>query len=252
MNGKILEISFKGKDNTDLAMLKRAIKSWFKYEKISACYIVGEYTDEEKKDLHNLLDNEFKGEKINIVSITNPYKDKAKRIMHQIVEFGKYINKPFIHAHDDVIPTSQMKDEYYNKEYRIFRRDYRKNTNYKGWFIEKQIKSIKWFCNKYDRETLPLLNHHYFYYYEPELIQFIIDNPIVYEFNPSDVITFWLLCEKGIDLDDMFIPDLIGSTWYANKFIWDNGKAKKGVYKGVNITLPNNVKSKKVLKQYCK
>jgi len=247
MKPQILEISFKPAVKEDFNMLKRVVVGWNKFANISKTYIIGEFTKDIVNKLEETLEPLSKKIDIEIISIYNPYKEGTRRVFHQILEFSKMTGyKNFIHAHDDTIPIRPIKMEYFNKEYKLYRRDYKKYPREQaGWFVEKQIQAIEWFCNKYNLKTLPLCEHHYLYYLDEKFFDFVEANPEVVNFHPDDILTFRQLTEGNKSIDDILIPNLIGTTWHHN--VW---QYKKNIpYVAVNFTLPSHPKTKNLLKK---
>jgi hypothetical protein len=252
MTERNLAIHFKAFVKEDYAMLRRVIVNWNKFANIKATYILGEYNKEELQALENLLAPLKDKINLEIISIFNPYKEGVKRVTHQIREFWKMTKESFISAFDDMLVIKSLTDSDFNKEYKIIRKDYRKLPNdEKGWFIEKQIDGIEWLLKNHNPnklETLPLLEHHYLPIFDKEIMDFLEANPETLNFIQDSILIHYQLCVKGKKLEDIFKPNLIGTTYKKNK--WQIDKNLLSTYKCLNITLPMDNKSKKILKQY--
>jgi len=243
-----LHIPFRPVVKEDYPMLKRCIVGWNKYANVKKTYITGEFTQAEVKSIIEILDTLKDEIDVDIIGMINPHKEGTRRVFYQTVEFYKKHSEPFIQAHDDLIPIKPLCYESFNKEYKILRKDYRKfPANELGWFIEKQVDSIKWFCDRYNKETLPLYEGHSLYLYDNEIMQFILDNPETHSFSLDDILRGYLHCEKGLSTDDIFYPNLVGNCWFANKWQIDKNKLKD--CKAINFTLPMHPKTKALLKK---
>jgi hypothetical protein len=252
MTERNLAIHFKPFVKEDYTMLKRAVVNWNKYANIKATYILGEYDNYELNKLKDLLSPLRSKIKLDIVNIPNPYKEGTRRVTHQIREFWKMTQETFISSFDDMLIKARLSDSDFNKEYKIIRRDYRKlPEEERGWFIDKQIAGIEWLLknhNLHNLETLPLLEHHYLPIFDKEIMDFLESNPETLNFIQDSILIHYQLCVKGKKLEDIFKPNLVGTCWRKNK--WQIDKKLLPIYKCLNLTLPSNPKTKKLLKQY--
>jgi len=248
-----LVIHYKRQKQIDLQLLKLSIKLWqrsikVKFENI---YIIGSYSQE---DIHN-LQKEFPllG---GIIQVNYPglgYNKnipKRTKLAYHLVEAYKILKEPFISAHIDVVPIKRLKlEEDFNKEYEIRHKSFKNILNTQLWWEQAEVETAKWFVNKYGVEDLPVFEHHMFYYITPDFMEYFIkyfDEVSIYSNYPC-VLTYYNLLELDKSVDEIFQSDLIGTTFQFSK--WQLPKDFMKKFKGINLTLPENIKTKKVIKE---
>lgn len=235
---------------TDYRVLKNSINMWHKNVDIKAAYIIGEYTNEDIAEIKEQFSKEFEKYNLSIINIKNPMTYKWMRINYQVLKAYEYLKEPFISAHIDVFPIRKLSDEHFNKEYGIRHRDVIKLYNdptkkdHIGWFGELEARTLIYFNEKYNTDFKIMYEHHSFYYITKEFIDFFTNDRELFKFNYSTILCLY----NQLQGESIWYPDLIGVTYRRNKFVWE--KSKEKIYKGINLTLPDGQKSKKIMKKF--
>ena len=258
-----LVLSFKKQSNKDIELLKLVLLSYYKnVNDLEDCYVIGDYNQNEIDELNNILFNlkkqlptKYKDISFRIINTHLQENLKEKKIKipkyaiiyYQVIEAGKYLKQIYgkcdmLHIHTDVIPFEKLNKDDFNKEYKIKNKEL--ISNGRGWFDEIQLNSIKKFEEIYGKKKMYLMEHHYFYHINDELLKFMKKEEFYLQYNYPDIITNYFVYEKDINIDDMIKENLITTTYKNNQKtleITDNTKA-------INITLPESDFSKKVFK----
>jgi hypothetical protein len=244
--------------NTDLKMLKRGIKQWNKcYGKITETYVIGNYTKSEEEEIKEFLGTDFFN-RYNIQIINAPMTPTGEKIIkthiinYQVVFAYNYFggDEEFISAHIDVFPIKKLTDEDLNKEYKILFNDYTqiKNPDSLGWFQRMEWHILDFLKKKYpEMENRKMYYHHSFYKITPEFMEWWTQCDSEHKMNYSAMLCYFNII-KG---ENVYVPDMLGITYYKNKFVWDNKKLSN--YKGINVTKPwesNSIRIMKKLKIY--
>ena len=240
---------FRQDETIDLKMLKISIKQWNKlYENAGKTYICGEYSQKDLEDLFGYLGDDFCNKYdikvINVDKIPSEFnKNKSIRVNYQMLFAWEVLKKDFVLCANDIFPIKKISDDYINKEYAVKYKDYTKIPKEKRyWWLNNYINFLEYFNKKFNTNFKEVYEGHSFYAVDKEFIEFFkSDEKFIFEFD-RDVVLINYLKMKG---ENVFKPGFIGTTFIANKWVWDKKKEKQ--YKGINVTLPNHPKSKSLL-----
>ena len=242
------------KDQTiDLKMLNISIRQYIKlYKNLGDIYICGSYNNKEIDDIVKTIGQDYierKGIKIiNIGSFPLGVKTKTQKVNYQAIAAFDTLKEEFIVAHNDVFPIKTIDETYLNKEYGIKYKDYTKIPEGKSyWWLDEYIKTLGHLSKLWDIDLKTIYEEHTFYTCDEETIKLLQEDPFLFTYAARNVVRI----QKDIrDGKDVYIPDFIGTTFIANKWVWDKNKEKQ--YRGIDVTLPNHPLSQKLLKKILK
>lgn len=243
------QTDFKKDQTIDIEMLKISIKQWSKNYKTDKMIICGSYNNKEIQDIVDILTETFileRGIKIlNIGEFPKGLVNKTQKVNYQAIFAWDYLKEEYIVAYGDVFPIQKIDDSYLNKEYGIKYDDYTKiPENKMYWWLENNINAIKYLSEMYNVELKTIYEGHTFYTVDEEVINLLKNDPFLFMNVDRDIIKQKLEIIKG---KDILIPDFIGTTFIANKWVWDESKEEQ--YKGIDVTLPKHPKSQELLKR---
>jgi len=243
---KDLVFMFKNQKNSDIDILKTLIKQWKKlYKDAGEVKICGSYNNIEISFLKEKLKKEIEKYNIEIINFKIPEYHKAIKLNIQMIEMWKILKKEYVFCSNDIFPIKLINDEHLNKEHLIRYKDYTK-IDPKGWWEISHFKTLKYFNEKYNTDNKIVYNGHSFYTIDEEFMKFFLSDENFITMDRNFVKTQFLLMNG----DDVYMPDLIGTTFKNNKLVWD--KKKEKIYRGINVSLPYHPSSKKILKKFTK
>lgn len=220
-----------------LDLLKLSISQWKKnFKNIDEVIICGDYSKAGEEELKKL------GSVLNI-NIPLKYADtKTTRVNYQMVKAFDELKEPFLLCANDVFPIQPINEAYVNKEYKIRTENYEDFSRPAYWWIENYIKMLKHFKKRLGLECKTVYAGHSFYKVDAQFIDFFRHDSFLMENCDRDMALIHFLKSKG---ENVFIPDFIGTTFDYGEWVWDDTKA----YKGINVTMPANTKTQRILNE---
>jgi len=244
------QTDFRKDQTTDLKMLKTSIKQWNKlYQGNDENYICGEYSPFDLDEIKKYLGDDFiERYSIKVINCKIPSRfkiSKTAKINFQMLEAFKVLQQEYVFCVNDIFPIKKITQEHLNKEYLVKYNDYTKiKDDAKFWWVDNYIKFLEFFNKKHNTDFKKIYEGHNFYTIDEEFIEYFLSEEFyVLNCDRNVVKTHFLLLKNKEQ--DLFIPDLIGTTFKKNKFVLDKKSLMK--HKGINVTLPNHPKSKSLL-----
>ena len=212
-------------------------KKNYKYKSIN---ISGEFTQQQYDLLKslNVFDNIFS------YRIPEPFSlRKVTRINYQSLKIWDILKEEYVICYRDIFPFKEINDDDFNKEYRELYSDYNNiPKNEMFWWLENYIKMLQYVNKKYKTNFKNIYEAHNFHTIDEGFINFINENKELLFLVSTDM--FRSVYDR-LNNRDVFKKDLIRTTYFANKWIWQDNPNTKGV----NLTIPTDIKSRELLQK---